>query len=150
MSDKKNFSVLGRIDEKYVEEADGYVVSARREKGGGRVETSAEKRRKNRRRAKRLVQAAACVAVVCAACFFGVTAFIEKNNRLEASTSPELENDPAQASEGATKNSGDYGFGAASGAESGFFPEGEGGAAAGDSDKAEDTAASDSDSSESS
>ena len=27
MSDKKNFSALGRIDEKYVEEADGYSVA---------------------------------------------------------------------------------------------------------------------------
>ena len=36
MSDKKNFSALGRIDEKYVEEADGYSVAPEARRGGAK------------------------------------------------------------------------------------------------------------------
>ena len=46
MSDKKNFSALGRIDEKYVEEADGYSVAPEARRGGA----------KSSRRRKRFVK----------------------------------------------------------------------------------------------
>ena len=47
MSDKKNFSVFNKLDEKYVEEADAYSASPKVEK----------KRRKDERRAERFCSA---------------------------------------------------------------------------------------------
>lgn len=55
MSDKKNFSVLGKIDEKYVEEADAYSVSSE----GSRVSPK-------RRRTRSFVLRAAGIAAACA------------------------------------------------------------------------------------
>lgn len=42
MSDKKNFSALGRIDEKYVEEADGYSVAPRSAAGRSKIVAGGE------------------------------------------------------------------------------------------------------------
>ena len=53
MSDKKNFSALGRIDEKYVEEADGYSVAPEARRGRSKIVAAAKAFRKERRRACR-------------------------------------------------------------------------------------------------
>lgn len=71
MSDKKNFSVLGRIDEKFVEEADSYSASGKKNEGRGETNYSASKRRK----ALKGIVAAAAVLVVCLSCYFASPLF---------------------------------------------------------------------------
>lgn len=63
MSDKKNFSALGRIDEKYVEEADGYSVAPEARRGG------AKSSRRRKRFVKSVVGLAAGLAIVCVGAF---------------------------------------------------------------------------------
>ena len=64
MSDKKNFSALGRIDEKYVEEADGYSVAPEARRGG------AKSSRRRKRFVKSVVGLAAGLAIVCVGGFW--------------------------------------------------------------------------------
>lgn len=64
MSDKKNFSALGRIDEKYVEEADGYSVGPEARRGG------AKSSRRRKRFVKSVVGLAAGLAIVCVGGFW--------------------------------------------------------------------------------
>ncbi len=62
MRDKKNFSTLGKIDEKFVEEAESYSVS---EKDKGK-----SKRERKRVLTRRILGVAAAAFVVCAGVLF--------------------------------------------------------------------------------
>ena len=61
MRDKKNFSTLGKIDEKFVEEAESYSVSETEK---------ANAKRKKRVFAERILAVAAAAFVVCAGILF--------------------------------------------------------------------------------
>lgn len=61
MRDKKNFSTLGKIDEKFVEEAESYSVSETEK---------AKAKRKKRVFAERILAVAAAAFVVCAGILF--------------------------------------------------------------------------------
>ena len=75
MSDKKNFSVFNKLDEKYVEEADAYSASPKVEKKRRKDERAARKakiksqppaqhfHKRSRRVAKRIAQIAACFLI---------------------------------------------------------------------------------------
>ncbi len=85
MNDKKNFSALGKIDEKYVEEADVYAAPDSRSE---RPAANRERRRRLRRRlACRLAGIAVGAAVVCIACWYGAAPlFAAKKESGEASS----------------------------------------------------------------
>ena len=83
MSDKKNFSVFNKLDEKYVEEADAYSASPKVEKKRRKDERAAGKakvksqppaqyfRKRSRRVAKRIAQIAACFLILFVGIRFG-------------------------------------------------------------------------------
>ena len=83
MSDKKNFSVFNKLDEKYVEEADAYSASPKVEKKRRKDEHAARKakikspppaqyfHKRSRRVAKRIAQIAACVLILFVGIRFG-------------------------------------------------------------------------------
>lgn len=83
MSDKKNFSVFNKPDEKYVEEADAYSASPKVEKKRRKDEHAARKakikspppaqyfHKRSRRVAKRIAQIAACFLILFVGIRFG-------------------------------------------------------------------------------
>lgn len=83
MSDKKNFSVFNKLDEKYVEEADAYSASPKVEKKRRKDERAARKakiksqppaqhfHKRSRRVAKRIAQIAACFLILFVGIRFG-------------------------------------------------------------------------------
>ena len=83
MSDKKNFSVFNKLDEKYVEEADAYSASPKVEKKRRKDEHAARKakikspppaqyfHKRSRRVAKRIAQIAACFLILFVGIRFG-------------------------------------------------------------------------------
>lgn len=83
MSDKKNFFVFNKLDEKYVEEADAYSASPKVEKKRRKDERAARKakiksqppaqhfHKRSRRVAKRVAQIAACFLILFVGIRFG-------------------------------------------------------------------------------
>lgn len=67
MNDKKNFSVLGRIDPEYIEEAEAYSVPSKKKNEGDRVETKRRSARRSRN-IKRAAGLAAAAVVFCGVC----------------------------------------------------------------------------------
>lgn len=124
MSDKKNFSVFNKLDEKYVEEADAYSASPKVEKKRRKDERAARKakiksqppaqhfHKRSRRVAKRIAQIAACFLILFVGIRFGGVGLFKSRHEAPSdganeSSCPESAKDSADVESGGDDDSQD-------------------------------------------
>lgn len=156
MSDKKNFSVFNKLDEKYVEEADAYSASPKVEKKRRKDERAAGKakiksqpptqyfRKRSRRVAKRIAQIAACFLILFVGIRFGGIGLFK--SRYEApsdganeSSCPESAKDSADGESGGNDDSQDGAASDSASENSGEAEEGQSSPSGSDNESASDS-----------